>query len=87
MSGLGFSVDVTLAQEQDLSFLLLKLDVHAETEEKLVPYLGNLKIALAKAIGLRFETDVDHLVSCVCVWCGCVWCVCVCCWHGVGMCR
>ena len=63
-----------MAQAQELSFLLLKLDVHAETEETLLPYIGNLKIALAKAIGLRFDTDVDHLVSCVCVVRVCVVC-------------
>jgi hypothetical protein len=63
-----------VAQVQELSFLLLKLDVHAETEETLLPYIGNLKIALAKAIGLRFDTDVDHLVSCVCV-CVVAWCM------------
>ena len=51
-----------VAEAHELSFLLLKLDVHAETEEELMPYLGNLKKALAKAIGLRFDTDVDHLV-------------------------
>lgn len=51
-----------VAQEHELPFLLLQLDVHADTEEHVIEYVGKLKRALARAIGLRFDTDVDHLV-------------------------
>jgi len=51
-----------VAEKHELSFLLVKLDLHAESEEVLTARVGNLKTAVAAAIGLRFKTDVDHLV-------------------------
>ena len=51
-----------MADERDLAYLLVQLDVHAVDEQQVVAHAGLLKQAVAKAIGLRFETDVDHLV-------------------------
>ena len=51
-----------VADERDLAYLLVELDVHAVDQQEVVAHAGLLKQAVAKAIGLRFETDVDHLV-------------------------
>ena len=51
----------TAPTKKELSYLIVKLDLHADNKDDIEQNIGPLKKAVAKAIGLHMKTDVNHI--------------------------